>query len=161
MSPLTRRADLALNDQTLEAQLLGALLAVDLMKSMLTAGLWIFNDATMMSKIASLSAYPDAMAYAWMALTVGVIPYFGMQAFGFWHAQRRQITRLACRVILASGVLWMFLAYLSKNVDSEHVTIIFILNSITFIAMSAILASSINTAQEREAQQKHLPESQP
>lgn len=149
----------ALGEQTMESHLLGALLALDLMKSMLTAGMWIFNDDTMMSRIARLSTYPEVMAYVWMALALGVVPYLGMQAFGFWQSKRRQITRLACRVILISGVLWAFLAYLSKNVDSEHITAIFILHSVTCIVMSAILASSINTAQKREAQRTHPPES--
>lgn len=148
----------ALGDQTMESHLLGALLAVDLMKSMLTAGMWIFNDDTMMSKVASLSRYPDAMAYLWITLVIGVLPYFFMQAFGLWHAWRRPITRLACRAILVSGVLWAFLAYLSRNIDSDNITIIFVLNSMTFIAMSAILASSINTAQDREANRAHPPE---
>ena len=152
----------ALGDQTMESHLLGALLALDLMKGMLTAGTWIFNEHTMMAKVASMSRYPDAMAYLWMVLAVGVMPYFVMQAFGVWSNWRRKITRLACHAVLVSGVLWMFLAYLSKNIDSDHITGIFILHSITCIAMSAILASSINTAQGREANRAHPPEeSQP
>lgn len=137
---------------TTENRLLGALLAADLIKSMATAGGWILSRDTMLSRVASLSFYPEVLAYLWVALAVLVLPYFCMQAFGLWAAWHRPITRLACRALLASGVLWAFLAYLSKNIDSANVTGIFILNSLTSVAMSAILASSINTAQAKEAQ---------
>ena len=150
----------ALGEQTMESHLLGALLALDLMKGMLTAGTWIFVPDTMMSKVASLSSHPNVMAYLWMIMAIGVVPYLCMQAFGIWSKWRRKITRLACHAILVSGVLWAFLAYLSKNIDADNITGIFILHSLTCIAMSAILASSINTAQRREAKQANLPESQ-
>ena len=150
----------ALGEQTVECRLLGALLALDLMSRMLTAGIWVLEANTMMSRIAGLSSFPQAMAYLWMALAVGVLPYFCMQAFGLGLKWRRKITRLACRTILFSGVLWAFLAYLSKNIDSTHIKGIFLLHSFIAVAMSAILASSINTAQGHEASRALSPESQ-
>lgn len=149
-----QRMERSLSDLTTESHLMGALLAADLMKGMLSAGFWILSDSTMIARVARLSSYPGILALIWMCLACLVLPYFGMQVFGAWPAYRRQITRLACRAILAAGVLWAYLAYLSKNIDSLNVTGVFILHSATCILMSALLASSINTAQGREQQRK-------
>lgn len=147
-----------LGDQTLETRLMGALLAADLAKGMLSAGFWILSDGTMISKVARLSSHPGILAMVWITLACLVLPYFGMQVFGAWPERRRPITRLACRAILAAGVLWAYLAYLSKNIDSINVTGVFILHSFTCVLMSALLASSINTAQAREAQRQKDPQ---
>jgi hypothetical protein len=153
-----QRMERALSDQTLETHLLGALLAADLMKGMISAGFWILSDGTMIARVARLSSYPGILALLWIVLACAVLPYFGMQVFGVWPERRRPITRLACRAILAAGVLWAYLAYLSKNIDSLNVTGVFILHSITCVLMSALLASSINTAQGREAQRQGEPQ---
>lgn len=147
-----QRMERALGDQVTESRLLGALLAINLITGMVTSALWIFSGDTMISRVAGLSAYPRVIAYGWMALGALVLPYFAMQAFGLWMQWRRKITRLACRSLLASGVLWAFFAYLSKNIDTPFATGIFIACSLVSTGMSALLASSINTAQAREAQ---------
>lgn len=154
MRVLTTRSELALSGQTLDAQMLGALLAADLMNGMVTAAMWIFNDDTLISRVASLCTNPEALAYTWIALAVVVVPYFCMQTFGVLPRWRRSITRWACRAILASGVIWAYLAYLSKNIDSTNVTWVFVLHSFICVAMSAILAISINATQGREQQLK-------
>lgn len=146
------RMEKALGDQKTESRMLGALLSLDLIANMLIAGLRILNGRTLMSSIAHLSSYPVALAYVWMGLGLLVLPYFIMQTFGVWFERRRQITRLACRALLAGGVLWAFFAYLSRNIDSQYATGIFIGCSLISTAMSALLASSINTAQIREEQ---------
>lgn len=152
------RMERALGDQTAEARLLGALLAINLITGMVTSGLWVFSGDTMISRVAGLSAYPHAIAYIWLLLGALVLPYFALQAFGSWPHWRRRITRLACRALLAGGVLWAFFAYLSKNIDTPYATGIFVAFSLISTGMSALLASSINTAQAREAQRKQ-PES--
>lgn len=149
--------ELALSDQTLESHLLGALLAADIMKGMLSAGFWILTGGTMISRVAGMSSHPSILALFWMVLALLIIPYFAMQVFGVWTQHRRSIIRLACRAILASGVLWAYLAFLSKNIDIYGVTGVFILHSFTCVLMSALLASSINTAQGREAHRKANP----
>lgn len=143
-----------LPDQTLEARLLGALLAADLGRGMLSAGLWIHTNDSMISKVVRLSAYPEIVAAVWMLLAALVLPYFLMQVFGWGMGLKRQITRLACRAILASGVLWGFLAFLSRNIDTPNLTLSFVLNSATCVLMSGILASSINAAMQLEEPRK-------
>ena len=56
---------------------------------------------------------------------------------------------VACRAILASGVIWAYLGYLSKNLDYAFVTEIFVVNGLTCIAMAAVMANGLNNAQRR------------
>lgn len=147
-----------LEEQTIEGKLLGALLAFDLMKGMLTAGFWIYAPNTMIAKVASLSNHPTAISYIWMLLALLVLPYFCLQTFNLWSTYHREITRLACRALLASGVMWAYLSYLSKDIDSANITGVLVMHSLINVVMSGILASSINTAQREEAKYQTEPE---
>lgn len=148
------RMERVLTDQTLEARLLGALLAADLGKGMLSAGLWIHTNDSMIARVVRLSAYPEIVATVWMLLAALVLPYFLMQVFGWGMGLKRSITRLACRAILASGVLWGFLAFLSRNIDTPNLTLSFVLNSFACVLMSGILAISINAETQLEEPRK-------
>jgi len=137
-----------MNEETaLSARLLGALLAFELAKDMVTSGLWMLNNESMMGRIARLSSSSETFAYLWMTLAVLVLPYLILQITGCWQSQRTRITRLACWAILTSGVFWAYMGYLSKNLDYEHITVIFLMHSTACVAMAAILANGLNTAQ--------------
>lgn len=137
-------------DSRLEARLLGAVLAFDLSKDMLTGGLWVLSDQSITGKVAQLSSYPTALAAVWGLLSLLALPYVFLQVFGLLQRYSEAITRTACRAVLASGVIWAYLGYLSKNLDYTYVTEIFIVNSLTCVAMSAVLANSLNNAQKRK-----------
>ena len=140
------------NDTTLESRLLGAVLAFELAKSMFTGGLWVLSVQSVTGRIAQLSTYPRVLAGVWICLGLLVVPYLLLQAFCIGKRYSATITRIACRAILASGVIWCYLAYLSKNLDYEYVTEIFILNGLVCVFTAAILANSLNNAQRRAAE---------
>lgn len=148
-----------LGSQSLEARLLGALMSIDISSSMIEASLLIHDNDSRFSKVANLSLYPEWIANIWAFLALMVMPYFFMQLMGVWCQHKTMITRLACRAILASGVLWGFLSYESKDSNFTMLTLMMILNSATCVLLSAILASSINTSQQREAQRKEANDS--
>ena len=139
----------ALANASQSSRLLGAVLAFELGKDMITAGLWMLQTESMIGRIARLSSSPDAFACVWMALAVLVVPYLLMQATDCGRAHQARITRLACWAILASGVFWVYLGYLSKNLDYSYVTKIFLFHGLTCIAMAATLANSLNTSQRQ------------
>lgn len=139
----------ALANASLASRLLGAVLAFELGKDMITCGLWMLQDTSMMGRIARLSSHPEVFAWAWMALAVPVVPYLVIQATGYGQAYRARITRLACWAILTSGVFWFYLGYISKNLDYAYITEIFLFHGATCIAMAAILANALNTAQRQ------------
>lgn len=136
-------------DAKLTLRLISAVFAFGLAKDMFTGGLWIFSVQSVTGRIARVSTYPDAMAVIWVLLSVLVVPYVLMQTFGFGEKYSAAITRLSCRSILASGVIWAYLGFLSRNLDYQYVTSIFVINSLTCIAMSALMANGLNNAQKR------------
>lgn len=139
----------ALPDVKMQARLLGAVLSFELAKDMCTGSLWILSPESLTGRIARLSTYPELLAVVWFCLAMLVVPYFLLQVFSLGQRYVTAITRLACRAILAGGVIWCYLAYLSKNLDYAYVTEIFIVTGLSCIAMSAVLAVGLNSAQRR------------
>jgi len=142
-------------DTRIEARLMGAVLAFELAKGMLCGGFWVMSPVSITGKVALLSTYPAVVGVVWIALSTLVLPYLTMQLFGIGQRYRAKLSRLACRAILASGVIWCYLAYLSKNLDYDFVTVIFLFNGMTCICTSAVLAIGLNRSQRiaEEAQQ--------
>lgn len=142
-------------ENSLSARLLGAVLAFELAKDMVTSGMWMLNTETMMSRIGRLSSSVEVFSYVWMALAILVLPYLVLQVTGYGRDQESNINRLACWAILCSGVCWAYLGYLSKNVDYGYMTQVLILHSTSCLAMAAVLANGLNTSQRKK--QEALP----
>ena len=138
-----------IDDSRIEARLLGAVMAYELAKDMITNGIWMLNTDSMMGRIASLSSNAEVFAYLWMALSVFLSPYWMMQVTGFGQKYRAPVTRLACWAILISGVFWVYLAYISKGLDYALITVMFVFHGLTCIFMAAILAYGLNASQRR------------
>ena len=133
----------------LDARLLGAVLSFELAKDMVAGALWILSPQSVTGRIAALSTYPEGIAALWAFLALLVIPYFLLQAFSIGERYAATTTRIACRAILAGGVIWCYLAFLSRSLDYAYVTEIFIIAGLSCIATSAALANSLNNAQRR------------
>lgn len=138
-----------LKDVRIEWRLISAVLAFELAKDMSTGSMWIMSTQSVTGRIAQLSTYPTAIAVLWTLLAIAVVPYLLLQVFSVGMRFATSTTRLACRAILASGVIWCYLGYLSKNLDYTYVTEIFIVNGLTCIAMAAVMANGLNSAQRR------------
>ena len=134
----------------IESRLLGAVLAFELAKGMVTSGLWMLQPESMMGRIASLSSSPEVFAYLWMTLAILVIPYMVLQITGLLQRHQWPIVRLACWAILSSGVLWVYLAFLSRDLDYANITEIFLFHGATCITTAALLACSLNTSQRHK-----------
>jgi len=142
----------ACGDVHLERRMLGATLAFEVAKSMICGGLWVMSPMSVMGRIAQLSTYPEIMGVLWAFIGTLVLPYLLMQLFNVADQHRAKFTKLACRAILASGVIWFYLGYLSKGLDYQYVTVIFILSGMTCIATATILAKSTRNVNRRAAE---------
>ena len=60
---------------------------------------------------------------------------------------RRELTKLACKGLCFGGVLWVYMAYLSKNLDYGIATAQFITNGIASVSLGAVLAYGLNSDQ--------------
>ena len=140
-----------INDyRKIEVRLFGALLALTLASNMVIDALWILSQETIISKVARLSTYPQALSIYWFVAAALVIPYFLLQAFGVFEKYHRCVVRLACRSIMAGAVLYAYLGFLARNLDYNYVTESFILMSALNMGMAAALAHGLNAAQIRK-----------
>ena len=64
------------DDRKIEVRLFGALLAVTLASNMVIDALWILSQETIISKVARLSTYPEALSFLWLITAALVLPYF-------------------------------------------------------------------------------------
>jgi hypothetical protein len=135
-----------------EGYLLGAILAWALAVGAFSGSLWVLNTESVTGRVASLSSYPKVMSALWMVLAAAMLPYYIMQILQIFVKWREPITRLCCRATTVSGVIWVYLGYLSYPLDYMYVTTIFVVNGLTCISMAATLANSLNNAKiEQEA----------
>ena len=137
----------------IEVRLFGALLSLTLASNMVIDALWMLSQETVISKVARLSSYPLAMSAWWMMSAALVVPYFLMQVLGVFGNHHRPIVRLACRAIVASGVLYAYLGFLSRNLDYQYVTGSFVVMSFLNMGMAAALAHGLNAAQIRKEEE--------
>ena len=136
-------------DLKIEVRLLGGLLAMALGGNMIIDALWIFSEHTVMSKVAQLSTYPAALAVYWIVAAALITPYFMVQVLNMFKRYNRHITRLACWSVMAGGVLYAYMGFLSRNLDYQYVTMSFIIASVMNLAMATALAYTLNSAQRR------------
>lgn len=138
-----------LKDLRLELRLVCAVLAFYLAKDMVAGGMWVLSAQSITGRIAQLSTYPTLLAACWILLAVPVAPYLLVQLLDIFPHHATTIKRVALRAIMANGAIWGFLGYLSKNLDYQFVTEIFVINALVCFAMSAVMAYGINSAQRR------------
>lgn len=129
-------------------RMLSVLLALDMAKNFVSPALWIVGEVTsVIGRTAMLASFPNSLAYGWLAAALLVAPYVLVQVFFPAHTIKRRATKLACRGLALGGVLWVYLAYLSKNLDYPYATGLFTLNGIASVALAAVLAYGLNSDQ--------------
>lgn len=134
----------------LASRLLSVLLALAIAKEFVIPALWILGEnSSAISITARLASHPHALAMVWLLAAAMVAPYVLVQLVAPQCRARRRATKWACRGVCLGGVLWIYLAYLSKNLDYEIATGIFILNGVSSVALGAVLAFGLNNDQLR------------
>ncbi|MEO8391232.1 hypothetical protein [Polaromonas sp.] len=140
----------ALRDALLDGRLLSVLLSCSLIFNMVDPALLILKEpASLVSHIARITHSPVAIAATFLLMAALAAPFMVMQTFAPKTRHRRRVIRLGCLALCCGGLLWVFLAYLSRNLDYATVTGIFIRNGAWNIALAAVLANSINNEQKR------------
>lgn len=129
-------------------RMLSVLLALDLAKNFVSPALWIMGEtSSVVSNVSRLATWPDALAGVFIVAAVLVAPYIVMQLICPMCERKTQYTQWACRGMLIGGVLWFYMAYLSRNLDYDVATSLFVINGVFSMAMAAILGYGINLEQ--------------
>ncbi len=130
-------------------RLLAVVLAFDMIQNMVSPAVWILGaSGSIVATVSRLATYPDALAWAWLIAALLIVPFMATQLVG---RSCRRCTRFAVLGLCVGGVLWMYLAYLGRDLDYPALPFLFGFNCVVSVAMGAVLAISINDHQKLEA----------
>lgn len=137
-----------------EMRLMSILLSIFVMSDFVDPAIFILQGTrSMIGTTATLSSSASGLAYAFLGVGLMCLPFLLMQVFYPRIGCRKLIVRLTCFAMCMGGVLWIYLAFLSRNLDYAGATAFFIKNGLGAIAMGGILALTINNKQRREQQE--------
>ena len=129
-------------------RVMSALLAYDIAKDFVTPALWIVGETTsVISTSSRLATAPGLLALAWLLAALMVVPYIAMQLFAPDCRWRRKIVKIGCNGVCLGGVMWVYLAFLSKNLDYGIATGTFMGNGISSVLLGAVFAWGLNKEQ--------------
>lgn len=134
-----------LHNIQLTLRVIHILIGCTIMFHMFNYAVYIFTRDTILFRIATLSRSPELVALVFVLLAFLTVPYLLMQMFGLCGETMRAITRLACFSILAAGMQWVFLGWLSRNLDYDIITGELFRMGICTIIYSLILAHGLNS----------------
>jgi hypothetical protein len=129
-------------------RLLAIVLAFDMIQNMVSPAVWILGaSGSIVSTVSRLATWPDALAWAWLVCAALIIPFMATQLAG---RSCRRCTRFAVLGLCAGGMLWMYLAFLGRDLDYPALPFLFGFNCMVSVAVGAVLAISINDHQKLE-----------
>lgn len=129
-------------------RLISAMLALDLAKNFVSPAMWIYGESrSVIGTVARLATWPEGLALVFCLSAVVVVPYILMQLFSPNMPGRNNWTQWACRGLIMGGVIWIYMAYLSRGLDFAVVTSLFTFNGVMSIVMAGILGYGINQDQ--------------
>jgi len=136
------------NRSQLSGRLMSALLAIDLAKNFISPAMWIYGESrSVIGTVARLATWPDGLALIFCVSAAVVVPYIIVQLFNPNSPSRNMWAQWACRGLIMGGVLWIYMSYLSRNLDYAVVTSLFSFNGAMSLVMAGILGYSINQDQ--------------
>ena len=131
------------------ARLLSIVLALDMIQNMASPAFWIWGaSSSVVANVSRLSSYPAVMPWLWLLLACTVLPFTVSQLRGYTCLL---CTRLACWGLYGGGLLWVFYAWVGRNLDYPSLVMLFGFNGFISIAMAVVLAASINDGQKLAA----------
>lgn len=134
---------------------MSSLLALDLAKNFVSPAMWILGEtSSIVSTVAATATYPWTLAALFFTAASMAVPYIVMQLVLPGCHLRTRFTQWACKGMSLGGVIWFFMAYLSRNLDYDVATSVFLLNGVFSISMAGILGYGINLEQIQKADKK-------
>ena len=130
---------------------LSVLVSFQIMTDFISPALWVLYEPTsVISKVATLASSPTALAVVWIASALAVFPFMVMQVFMPTCRYRRVVMKMANFGMIGGALVWVFMSFLSRNLDYEFAVWNFLFNAITSLAMAAIIANSLNNDQKEK-----------
>ena len=134
---------------------LSILVAFELMMDFVSPALWVLTEyASVISTVSRLASSSTALAAAWLLSAALVVPFVLMQIVWPDCRHRTSIIKTATYGLILGTLIWVFMAFLSRNLDYRFVFWIFLLNGLGSLGMAALMANSINNDQKEAEQQQ-------
>ena len=130
---------------------LSVLAAMQIMAGFISPAMWIlFGHTSVVSNVASLSSSARAMAIAWLICALAIAPFVVMQVFESSFSHRRVIIKLSNLGMMGGCMVWVFMAFLSRNLDYEFAIWNFLFNGVAALGMAALMANTLNNEQKEK-----------
>jgi len=140
-----------LQHNQVQLRMLQILLSLSMMFDMFDPATFILTEpSSIIHRVSALAYSPELLAYIFVMLGVLLAPYALMQIFCPCHARRRGITQLACLALAVASLQWMYMAYLSRDLDIESITGVWIRTGLGALGYSLVLALTLNAERARQ-----------
>lgn len=117
--------------------------------------LWVLNErASVISSIARLASNSTALALCWLAAALMVMPFVAVQLFAPECHYRRTVIKIANYGIILGALVWVFMAFLARNLDYNFAVWNFLFNGFISLTFAALMASGLNNDQKERHHKK-------
>ena len=128
---------------------LSVLVAFELMMDFVSPALWVLTEsASVLGTVARLSSSPTALAVCWLLAAALVLPFTVMQIGWPDFVYRRAVIKTATHGLILGAVVWVFMAFLSRNLDYRFAVGNFLFNGLASLALAALMAYGLNNEQK-------------
>ena len=134
---------------------LSVLVSFQIMSDFISPALWVLNErVSVISNIARLATNPTALALCWLAAAVMVLPFVLLQLFAPECHYRRTVIKIANYGIILGALVWVFMAFLARNLDYNFAVWNFLFNGFISLTFAALMASGLNNDQKERHHKK-------
>ena len=129
---------------------LSVLLCYEIAIDCISPAMWVvFENASVLSKIASLSSSALALSGLWVMSAMLLTPFIAMQLWLPNYSKRRTVTKLANIGLITGSCVWFFMAWLSRDLDYKFATLNFLFNGTGGMIMATLFALILNEEQNQ------------
>jgi len=134
-----------------EMRLMSILVAIDVTTGFVSPAIFILTEpSSIIYKTTRLATIPELFGILFLVAGVLALPFILMQMFSPKIKCRRHIMRLTTFAMCAGGVVWFYLAYLSKNLDFTGATAVYLMNGAVAVSLGGILSITLNNKLKRD-----------
>lgn len=127
---------------------LSVLVSFEIVMDFVSPAMWVLSEQTsVLSNVARLSSSPTALALCWLLAALLVVPFVLMEVFWRGCKHRRSVIKLATYGMILGAVIWVFMAFLTRNLDYRFAVWNFLFNGAGSLAMGALMANGLNNDQ--------------
>lgn len=129
-----------------QLRVISILFVISLIFELIDPAVFIFsNETTIIARIASVRGNAHPIAWTMLAMSTPMIPYTIMEIFWPVSRFRRMLTKVCCYALLASSLLWFYMAWLANLYLVPIIALTYVRTGVGSMAFSVVLALALNS----------------